>query len=71
MDVTDLESVRAAVAEAGLVDGLVYNAGAYDPMRSGDWDTEAALRMADVNYLGAMRVLGETVPGSWSKAGRG
>ncbi len=70
MDVTDLESVRAAVAEAGLVDGLVYNAGAYDPMRSGDWDTEAALRMADVNYLGAMRVLGETVPGM-VKAGRG
>lgn len=70
MDVTELESVRAAVAEAGPVDGLVYNAGAYDPMRSGDWDTEAALRMVDVNYLGAMRVLGETVPG-FVKAGRG
>lgn len=63
MDVTDPDSVRRAVAEAGEVDGLVYNAGAYDPMRSGDWDTEAALAMTDVNYLGALRVLGETVPG--------
>ncbi|MCX8953083.1 SDR family NAD(P)-dependent oxidoreductase [Ruegeria sp. NA] len=69
-DVTDLDSVRGAVAEAGLVDGLVYNAGAYDPVRSADWDTEASLRMGDVNYLGALRVLGETVP-DLVKAGRG
>ena len=69
-DVTDLDSVRAAVAEAGHVDGLVYNAGAYDPMRSAEWDTEASLRMSDVNYLGALRVLGETVPG-FVRAGQG
>ncbi len=62
-DVTDLDSVRNAVAEAGQIDGLVYNAGAYEPMRSGDWDTEASLRISDVNYSGALRVLGETVPG--------
>ncbi|NOD94396.1 SDR family NAD(P)-dependent oxidoreductase [Ruegeria sp. HKCCD4884] len=62
-DVTDLDSVRSAVAEAGQIDGLVYNAGAYEPMRSGDWDTEASLRISDVNYSGALRVLGETVPG--------
>ncbi len=70
MDVTDLDSVRGAVAKAGPVDGLVYNAGAYDPMRSADWNTEAALAMSDVNYLGAVRVLGETVPG-FVQAGRG
>ncbi|WP_170346788.1 SDR family NAD(P)-dependent oxidoreductase [Ruegeria atlantica] len=69
-DVTDLDSVRSAVAEAGHVDGLVYNAGAYDPMRSAEWDTEASLRMSDVNYLGALRVLGETVPG-FVRAGQG
>ncbi|WP_298851632.1 SDR family oxidoreductase [uncultured Ruegeria sp.] len=62
-DVTDLDSVRGAAAEAGRVDGLIYNAGAYDPMRSAEWDTEASLRMSDVNYLGALRVLGEIVPG--------
>ncbi|NOE26692.1 MULTISPECIES: SDR family oxidoreductase [unclassified Ruegeria] len=69
-DVTELDSVRSAVAEAGHVDGLVYNAGAYDPMRSAEWDTEASLRMSDVNYLGALRVLGETVPG-FVRAGQG
>ncbi len=69
-DVTDLASVRHAVAEAGSVDGLVYNAGAYDPMRSAEWDTEAALRMSDVNYQGALRILGETVPG-FVAAGKG
>ena len=69
-DVTDLDSVCLAVAEAGHVDGLVYNAGAYDPMRSAEWDTEASLRMSDVNYLGALRVLGETVPG-FVQAGQG
>ncbi|AXT27881.1 SDR family NAD(P)-dependent oxidoreductase [Ruegeria sp. AD91A] len=69
-DVTDLDSVRSAVAEVGHVDGLVYNAGAYDPMRSAEWDTEASLRMSDVNYLGALRVLGETVPG-FVRAGQG
>jgi len=69
-DVTDLEAVRRAVSEVGEVDGLVYNAGAYEPMRTGDWDTEAVLSMTDVNYTGALRVLGETVPGFVS-AGRG
>lgn len=69
-DVTDLDAVRRAVAEAGAVDGLVYNAGAYEPMRTGDWDTEAVLAMTDVNYTGALRVLGETVP-SFVRAGHG
>ncbi|WP_171131837.1 MULTISPECIES: SDR family oxidoreductase [unclassified Ruegeria] len=70
MDVTDLNAVRSAVAQAGAIDGLVYNAGAYDPMRSPEWDTETALRISDVNYMGAVRVLGETVPG-FVAAGRG
>ena len=70
LDVTDLKAVRRAVAEAGEVDGLVYNAGAYEPMRSGGWDTDAVLAMTDVNYIGALRVLGETVPG-FVRAGRG
>ncbi|WP_170382160.1 SDR family NAD(P)-dependent oxidoreductase [Ruegeria atlantica] len=69
-DVTDLDTVRRAVSEVGEIDGLVYNAGAYEPMRTGDWDTEAVLAMADVNYTGALRVLGETVPG-FVREGRG
>ncbi len=63
IDVTDLEAVRGAVAAVGEVDGLIYNAGAYEPMTSSEWDTETALAISDVNYSGAVRVLGETVPG--------
>ncbi|OWU83383.1 short-chain dehydrogenase [Oceanicola sp. 22II-s10i] len=70
LDVTDLASVRAAVAEAGNVDGVIYGAGAYEPMAARDWDTETALKVADVNFTGAMRVLGEVVPGM-VRAGRG
>ncbi len=63
IDVTDLETVRGAVAAVGEVDGLIYNAGAYEPMTSSEWVTETALAISDVNYSGAVRVLGETVPG--------
>ncbi|MGV6805789.1 MAG: SDR family NAD(P)-dependent oxidoreductase [Ruegeria sp.] len=69
-DVTELAQVRRAVSEVGEVDGVVYNAGAYDPMRSQDWRTETAVAMSDVNYTGALRVLGETVP-MFVQAGRG
>ncbi len=70
IDVTDLETVRGAVAAVGEVDGLIYNAGAYEPMTSSEWDTETALAISDVNYSGAVRVLGETVPGL-VRAGKG
>ncbi|KIC45042.1 short-chain dehydrogenase [Ruegeria sp. ANG-S4] len=69
-DVTDLDSVRNAAAETGEIDALVYNAGAYDPMRATEWNSQAALAMSDVNYTGALRVLGESVPG-FVRAGRG
>ena len=57
MDVTDLEAVRRVAAEVGVIDGMIYNAGTYEPMRATDWDSAAALRMVDVNFTGAMRVL--------------
>lgn len=62
MDVTDLEAVRRAADETGHFDGVIYNAGSYDPMPSTDWDSAAALTMCDVNFTGAMRVLGQVVP---------
>ncbi|WP_319545605.1 SDR family NAD(P)-dependent oxidoreductase [Ruegeria conchae] len=61
-DVTDLDAVCRAVVEVGAFHGLVYNAGTYDPINTADWNTEAALAISDVNYFGALRVLGETVP---------
>lgn len=63
VDVTNAESVRQAAAQIGRIDGVVYNAGAYDPMRAGDWNTDAILQMTDVNYNGAVRIIGEVLPG--------
>lgn len=63
MDVTDPESVAAAAAQLGEVDGVVYLSGAYWPMRAQDWDTGRVLAMLDVNLTGAVRVLGAVLPG--------
>ncbi|RKT35021.1 short-subunit dehydrogenase [Roseovarius halotolerans] len=62
LDVTDLAAVRDAAADIGPLDGLIYNAGAYEPMPATRWDSDAALKVCDVNFTGAMRVLGEIVP---------
>jgi short-subunit dehydrogenase len=70
LDVTDLQAVRAVAADIGPIDGVIYNAGAYEPMRSTDWNSDAALIITDVNYTGALRVLGAVVP-QFVAAGRG
>ncbi|MEX0304802.1 MAG: SDR family NAD(P)-dependent oxidoreductase [Leisingera sp.] len=70
VDVTDMASVAQAAQLTGTVDAVIYNAGAYEPMRTQHWDTEAALKMSDVNYNGALRVLGQVLPG-FVTAGRG
>ncbi|MCI2395407.1 SDR family NAD(P)-dependent oxidoreductase [Aliiroseovarius sediminis] len=69
-DVTDLDQVRDAVAQAGDVDGIVYIAGAYDPMRATEWDSKSAMVMCNVNFIGAMNVMGEVMP-ALTKKGRG
>lgn len=63
LDVTDIDAVRRATRSLGLLDGVIYNAGAYEPMAATDWDSNTALNMSDVNFMGALRVLGEVVPG--------
>lgn len=70
VDVTDAQSVAAAAQDLGPIDGVIYNAGAYDPMRTQDWDSRAALQMVDVNFNGALRVLGHVVP-DFIRAGQG
>ncbi len=62
MDVTDTTSVAAAAQRAGTYDGILYNAGAYDPIAAPDWNREAVERMNAVNYTGALHVLGHAVP---------
>lgn len=62
LDVCDLSSVQKAAASIGGIDGLIYNAGAYDPVKTTSWNASAVAAMADVNFTGALRVLGEIVP---------
>ncbi|MEY8841573.1 SDR family NAD(P)-dependent oxidoreductase, partial [Cribrihabitans sp. XS_ASV171] len=63
VDVSDPDSVRTAVDTVGEIDGLVFLAGAYWPMKTQNWDFEQANTMADVNFTGLMRVMGAAVPG--------
>jgi NADP-dependent 3-hydroxy acid dehydrogenase YdfG len=62
-DVADAESVKRAAAEAGEVDGMVYLAGLYWPMKATEWDAGKVATMVDVNLTGAARVVGEVLPG--------
>lgn len=63
MDITDYDSVKAAAAAIGPVDGVILVAGAYWPFSAREWNAEQAVTMADVNFTGFLRVLGEVVPG--------
>lgn len=63
LDVSDTASVAAAVQGLPALDGVIYCVGLYEPMRAQNWDTTAALAMAEANFVGALRVLGHVVPG--------
>ena len=61
VDVADRAAVEAAAVEAGELDGVVYLAGVYWPMKSQEWDNEKADMMGQVNFLGASRVVGSVI----------
>ncbi len=61
VDVTDRAAVEAAAAQIGDLDGVVYLAGVYWPMKSQEWDNEKADMMGEVNFLGASRVVGSVI----------
>ena len=61
VDVSDRAAVEAAAAEIGPIDGMVYLAGVYWPMKSTEWDNEKAEAMADINFLGAQRCVGAVI----------
>jgi short-subunit dehydrogenase len=63
MDVGSTYSVTAAAAQLPGLDGVVFLAGVYTPMRAQDWDAAAAEAMANVNFTGCMRVMGAVLPG--------
>jgi len=62
IDVSDNENVKAAHKAVGEVDGIVFLAGAYWPFSAREWNAEHANTMADVNFTGLMRVMGQIVP---------
>ena len=62
IDVSDDDSVARAVHDAGEVDGMVFLAGVYWPMSAKEWNLDHGIAMAEVNFTGAMRVLGHVVP---------
>lgn len=61
VDVADRATVEAAAKEVGQIDGVVYLAGVYWPMKSDEWDNEKADLMGEINFLGASRVVGSVI----------
>lgn len=61
MDVADRAAVEAAADKIGRIDGVVYLAGVYWPMKASEWDNEKADMMGEVNFLGASRVVGSVI----------
>ncbi|MEP1766974.1 MAG: SDR family NAD(P)-dependent oxidoreductase [Sulfitobacter sp.] len=62
MDVADTSSVATAAAAVGDVDGVVHLAGVCFPFKAQKWNAEQAIEMADVNFTGLIRLMGEVVP---------
>ncbi len=61
VDVSDRKAVEAAAAQIGPLDGMIYLAAVYWPMKSSEWDNEKAEQMADINFLGAQRCVGAVI----------
>lgn len=62
VDVGDRVSVEKAAAQVGQIDGMVYLAGVYWPMKAQDWNADQAEAMADINFTGAVRAVGAVIP---------
>jgi NADP-dependent 3-hydroxy acid dehydrogenase YdfG len=62
VDVSDRTSVQAAAEQVGQIDGMIYLAGVYWPMKAQAWDAEQAEAMADINFTGAIRAVGAVIP---------
>ncbi len=61
-DVTDSICTMQAFDSVGEVDGVIYCAGAYEPMTARRPDLGALESVVDVNFTGALRVLAACVP---------
>ncbi|SEN32123.1 NADP-dependent 3-hydroxy acid dehydrogenase YdfG [Pseudorhodobacter antarcticus] len=63
VDVADSASVARAAVQVGDVDGVVFLAGVYWPMKAQAWDAEQIETMCNVNFTGCARVIGAALPG--------
>ena len=63
LDVADDEAVVAAATKIGAVDGVVFLAGVYWPMRAQGSDYAQLVAMCDVNFTGCARVIAAVLPG--------
>ncbi|MGZ4689930.1 MAG: SDR family oxidoreductase [Acidimicrobiia bacterium] len=70
LDVTDLESVRAALAAAGELDGVVNNAALQGRGPLEDFPLDRLHSVIDTNTYGPMRVAQQLIP-SWRDRGSG
>ena len=62
IDVSDDQSVAQAAADVGEIDGMVYLAGVYWPLKAQDWQHDQVVAMADINFTGAVRCTGAVLP---------
>ncbi|MBT8344445.1 MAG: SDR family NAD(P)-dependent oxidoreductase [Sulfurovum sp.] len=74
MDVTSMESVKRAVPQAWKrfdgIDVWFYNAAVYEVMSAEEWNVEHFEAMMQINYMGVVRVMSETLP-YFEKEGKG
>jgi NADP-dependent 3-hydroxy acid dehydrogenase YdfG len=69
MDVTDPASVAKAAQALGRIDGLIFLAGVYWPMKATEWDADKAAQMIEVNVNGAIRSVGAVLPQMLARGG--
>ena len=62
VDMTDLDALREVFTRCGKIDGVVQVAGVYWPFGGKDWDADQAVTMAEVNFVGAMKLVGAVLP---------
>ncbi len=62
IDVADSASVAAAAEAVGQIDGMVFLAGVYWPLKASEFDGEQVATMLDINLTGCARVLGHVLP---------
>jgi short-subunit dehydrogenase len=63
LDVSDAAAVQRAAADLGPLDGMVWLAGVYTPMRAEALEPKAFLEMCDINFMGAARAIAAVLPG--------